>query len=72
MVTDYPDLVRAQGWRILAVIVLSTACVLAVTAVAVDRVYRLELAWARRRSTRRARLKVHGYQAASIDQQTQS
>lgn len=56
VVTEYPDLVRSQGLRILAVIVLSTACVLAATAFAVDRVYRLELWWSRRQSTRHARL----------------
>ncbi|TKY21029.1 CidA/LrgA family protein, partial [Streptococcus pyogenes] len=36
----------------LGVIVASTACVMAATALAVDRVYRLELGLARRRSTR--------------------
>ncbi|MBV8248349.1 MAG: CidA/LrgA family protein [Comamonas sp.] len=54
VVTEYPDLIRHQGLRILAVIVASTACVMAVTALAVDRVYRLELWLARRRSTRQA------------------
>ena len=53
VVTEYPDLIRHQGLRILAVIVASTACVMAVTALAVDRVYRLELWLARRRSSRR-------------------
>lgn len=52
VVTEYPDLIRDQGLRILAVIVASTACVMAVTALAVDRVYRLELWLARRKSSR--------------------
>ena len=55
VVTEYPDLIRHQGLRILAVIVISTACVMAATALAVDRVYRLELWLARRKSTARAR-----------------
>ena len=54
VVTEYPALIRSQGLQILAVIVLSTACVMAVTAFAVDRVYRLELRWSRRQSTRHA------------------
>jgi holin-like protein len=54
VVTEYPDLIRDQGLRILAVIVTSTACVMAVTAPAVDRVYRFELWLARRRSSRPA------------------
>ena len=52
VVTEYPDLIRHQGLRILAVIVTSTACVMAVTALAVDRVYRFELWLARRKSSR--------------------
>ena len=52
VVTEYPDLIRHQGLRILAVIVASTACVMAATALAVDRVYRLELWLARRKSSR--------------------
>ena len=55
VVTEYTDLIRHQGLRILAVIVISTACVMAVTALAVDRVYRLELWLARRKSTAHAR-----------------
>ena len=51
VVTEYTDLIRHQGLRILAVIVISTA----VTALAVDRVYRLELWLARRKSTAHAR-----------------
>ncbi len=52
VITEYGDLVRHQGLRILAVIVASTACVMVVTALAVDRIYRFELWLARRRSTR--------------------
>ena len=48
VVTEYPALIRSQGLQILAVIVLSTACVMAATAFAVDRVYRLELRWSTR------------------------
>ena len=54
VVTEYGDLVRHQGLRILAVIVASTACVMAVTALAVDRAYRFELWLARRQSSRDA------------------
>ena len=54
VVTEYPDLIHHQGLRILAVIVASTACVMAVTALAVDRVYRFELWLARRQSSRDA------------------
>ena len=54
VVTEYPDLIRHQGLRILAVIVASTACVMAVTALAVDRAYRFELWLARRQSSRDA------------------
>ena len=54
VVTEYPDLIRHQGLRILAVIVTSTACVMAATALAVDRVYRFELWLARRQSSRDA------------------
>ena len=50
VVTEYPDLIRQQGLRILVVIVASTACVMAVTALAVDRVYRFELWLARRKA----------------------
>lgn len=53
VVTEYPELIAHQGLRILAVIVTSTACVMVVTAWAVDRVYRLELWLARRRSSRK-------------------
>ena len=53
VVTEYPELIQNQGLRILAVIISSTLCVMA-TAWAVDRVYRLELLLARRRSSRGA------------------
>ena len=52
VVTEYGDLVRHQGLRILAVIIASTACVMVVTALAVDRVYRFELWLAHRRLCR--------------------
>lgn len=54
VVTEYPDLIRHQGLRILAVIVASTACVMALTALAVDSVYRFERWLARRNSGRDA------------------
>ena len=52
VVTEYPELIAHQGLRILAVIVSSTLCVMVATAWAVDKVYRLELWLARRRSSR--------------------
>ena len=54
VVTEYPELIQNQGLRILAVIISSTLCVVVATAWAVDRVYRLELLLARRRSSRGA------------------
>ena len=66
VVTEYPALIRSQGLQILAVIVLSTACVMAATAFAVDRVYRLELRWSRRQSTRHAHRAQALSQAQSI------
>ena len=54
VVIEYSELMVHQGVRILAVIVVSTACVMVLTALAVDRVYRLELWLARRRSSRSA------------------
>lgn len=54
VVQQYPQLIIDQGLRILAVILVSTVCVMAATALAVDRVYRLELWLARRRSSRAA------------------
>jgi len=47
-VVNYPQLVLHQGLAILLVIALSTLFVMAVTALAVDGVYRLELLWRRR------------------------
>lgn len=49
VVVNYGELVRSQGLRILLVIVLSTICVMAATAVVVDAVYRLELRLAQRK-----------------------
>lgn len=60
VVIEYPDLIRHQGLRILAVIVTSTACVMAATALAVDRVYRFELWLARRKSSREASAQARG------------
>ena len=54
VVTEYPELIQNQGLRILAVIISRTLCVMVATAWAVDRVYRLELLLARRRSSRGA------------------
>ena len=54
VVTEYPELIQNQGLRIVGVIIASTLCVLLATAWAVDRVYRLELWLARRRSSRGA------------------
>ena len=53
VVTEYPELIAHQGLRIVAVIIASTLCVMVATAWAVDRVYRLELWLARRRSSRK-------------------
>lgn len=53
VIRQYPELIASQGLRILAVVVLSTLCVMAVTALAVDRVHRLELWLARRQRSRR-------------------
>jgi len=47
-VVQYPQLVRHDGWRICAVIGSSTVAVMVVTALVVDRIYRLELWLARR------------------------
>ena len=51
-VVKYPEMMRHQGLAILLVIVLSTLFVMAVTALAVDGVYRLELLWRRRQWSR--------------------
>ncbi|WP_459568729.1 CidA/LrgA family protein [Cupriavidus sp. 8B] len=47
-VVQYPELVRHQGWRICAMIALSTLAVMVVTALAVEQVVRLEQRLARR------------------------
>lgn len=52
-VVNYAALLVSDGWKIFAVIALSTLLTLGATALAVDRVYRLEL-WLRRRRGRRA------------------
>ncbi|MDF3837262.1 CidA/LrgA family protein [Cupriavidus basilensis] len=54
-VVQYPDLVRHQGWRICAVIALSTLAVMLVTALVVEQVYRLELRLARRGRGRKSK-----------------
>ena len=60
VVVNYGDLVRSQGLRILLVIVLSTICVMAVTALVVDAVYKLELRLAQRsRSKQRTASDAH-------------
>lgn len=51
-VVKYPQMMRHQGLAILLVIVVSTLFVMAVTALAVDGVYRLELLWRRRHWSR--------------------
>lgn len=51
-VVKYPEIVLHQGLAILLVIVLSTLFVMAVTSLAVDGVYRLELLWRRRHWSR--------------------
>lgn len=56
-VVQYPELVRHQGWRICAVIALSTLAVMVVTALVVEQVVRLEL-----RLARRARRATHNRQ----------
>ncbi|MBT9431392.1 CidA/LrgA family protein [Candidatus Sodalis endolongispinus] len=48
-VVNYSQLLRVEGWRIFLVIALSTALVLGITALVVDRVYRFELWLARRK-----------------------
>ena len=61
VVVDYGDLVRHQGLRILAVIVLSTISVMVMTALTVDAVYRLELRLAqRKRSQQRVQAAAKG------------
>lgn len=53
-VVNYQPLVREQGGRIILVLVLSTVLVIAITAWVVDRLYRLELKLARRKSNKLA------------------
>lgn len=48
-VVNYTQLLRVEGWRIFLVIALSTALVLGITALVVDRVYRFEPWLARRK-----------------------
>ncbi|ATI64526.1 CidA/LrgA family protein [Edwardsiella tarda] len=48
-VVNYAALLMVEGWRIVAVIALSTVLTLGLTALVVDRVYRLELRLQRRR-----------------------
>ena len=60
VVVNYGDLVRNQGLRILLVIVLSTICVMAATAVVVDAVYRLELRLAQRKRSEQRTLNNAG------------
>ncbi|WP_277432390.1 CidA/LrgA family protein [Vibrio sp. 1180_3] len=55
-VVNYQDIVQQDGLRILAVLIASTMVVIAVTAWVVDKVYRIELKLARRKSNQRNRL----------------
>lgn len=50
-VVNYQELLLQQGWRIALVLLISTALVLGVTALAVDRLYCFEV-WLSRRSRR--------------------
>ncbi|UTH74902.1 CidA/LrgA family protein [Chromobacterium sp. IIBBL 290-4] len=61
-VVQYPDVILSAGVKLLAVIVASTALVMAVTALVVERCYRLEIWLRRRASNRKAQLgvEVHG------------
>ncbi|MGC7891773.1 CidA/LrgA family protein [Vibrio anguillarum] len=51
-VVNYQELMQQQGLRIMAVLVISTIMVIAITAWTVDKMYRLELKLARRKSNR--------------------
>ena len=51
-VVNYQPLLLGQGWRIALVLIISTALVIGVTALVVDRVYRLECRLAARRAQR--------------------
>lgn len=55
-VVNYQELMQQQGLRIMAVLVISTIMVIAITAWTVDKMYRLELILARRKSNRAIRL----------------
>lgn len=55
-VVNYQELMQQQGLRIIAVLVISTIMVIAITAWTVDKMYRLELILARRKSNRAIRL----------------
>ncbi|QEL54320.1 CidA/LrgA family protein [Chromobacterium paludis] len=61
-VVQYPQVIVSAGARLLLVIVASTALVMAVTALVVDRCYRLEVWMRRRASNRKAQMgaEVHG------------
>lgn len=50
-VVNYATLLMTEGWKIFAVIALSTLLTLGTTALVVDRVYRLEI-WLQRRRRR--------------------
>ncbi|PKH25734.1 murein hydrolase regulator LrgA [Enterobacterales bacterium CwR94] len=52
-VVNYAPLLRVDGWRIFLVIGISTLLVLGATALVVDRVYRLELWLAQRKTQKR-------------------
>ncbi|MFT4172306.1 MAG: CidA/LrgA family protein [Rhodocyclaceae bacterium] len=51
-VIQYPDLIRRNGLAIFIIIVGSTVCVMASTALSVDATWRLQDWWARRRAAR--------------------
>ncbi|MCA2014833.1 CidA/LrgA family protein [Vibrio tritonius] len=53
-VVNYQSLMEQEGLQIIAVLFISTALVIGVTAWVVDRVYRFEVALSRRKSNRRA------------------
>ena len=51
-VINYQPLLLGQGWRIALVLIISTALVIGITALVVDRVYRLECRLAARKAQR--------------------
>ena len=57
-VVNYQQLMEQEGLQIIAVLVLSTILVIAITALVVDRIYRLELSLSRRKSNRHALAKA--------------